>query len=481
MSIRLRLTALLTLLGLALFVGYALIAYRGEERDLRTSTEREVRTLGRALEIALGNALRDRQRMDIDETLAALDAIRPAVEVHVHDAEGATIALSENAIVDRQIEAMVSAAGTSGTATLVTDPDHSRIIYAAPLVGDDGAALGAFALVRPLDDLDADLARTKWRLVLTMAAFVIATMFAGVLLGTLYVKRPVARVLEGIRHVRQGDTDARVPSTRKDEIGALVDEFNAMVVALDVARQRVEQEVEARLRLERGLRDVDKMVTIAQLSAGLAHEIGSPLQVLSGRGQALVERSADPEARRLAEIVVAQTERITKIVEQLLSFGRRRAPQIARCDLAQPIRAVLDLLEREVRRGGVTLRFEPDGGDHMIDGDADQLQQVTLNLVKNALAATPRGGVVTVRVARQDDRVQLIVEDNGSGIAPEIQARLFEPFFTTRSAEGGTGLGLAVVRAIVLEHGGAIDVHSTPGQGATFTITFPGRLAERAA
>jgi signal transduction histidine kinase len=479
MSIRLRFTLLLTLLGLALFVGYAFIAYRGEERDLRESTEREVRTLGRSLEIALGNALRDRQRQDIYDTLAALDALGPSVEVHVHDAGGTTIAHSRGAVVDDQIEALVRRTTAAGE-MLTYDEGKSRILFAAPLVTDQNYPLGAFVLVRPLDDLDADLGRTKWRLLLTLAAFVAATMLTGVVLGTLYVQRPVARVLEGLRHVRRGDADAQVPAaTRMDEIGALVAEFNAMVVALDAARLRVDQEVEARLRLERGLRDVDKMVTIAQLSAGLAHEIGSPLQVLSGRGAALVERSSDPEARRLAEIVVAQTERITRIVEQLLSFGRRRLPQIARVDLGQPVRAVLDLLEREGRRGGVALRFEQDQGDHMIDGDADQLQQVVLNLVKNALAATPAGGTVTVRIESGPlgepprDAVRLQVRDTGPGIPLEVQPRLFEPFFTTRSAEGGTGLGLAVVRAIVGEHHAAIDLRSTPGAGAEFTVAFP--------
>ena len=201
--------------------------------------------------------------------------------------------------------------------------------------------IGAIVVSRVTDDVRADLARTRWRLIAVVVALVAVTLAAGVLLGTAYVTRPLATVLYGISHVRAGDFRSTVPLAHHDEIGALVDEFNAMVDALALARQRIEQETEARLRLERGLQGIDKMVTIGQLSAGLAHEIGSPLQVLSARGSALATRSADPETRRQAEILVEQTARITRIVDQLLSFGRRRPPVIAPRDLARPVRTVL--------------------------------------------------------------------------------------------------------------------------------------------
>jgi signal transduction histidine kinase len=134
---------------------------------------------------------------------------------------------------------------------------------------------------------------------------------------------------------------------------------------------------------------------------------------------------------------------------------------------------VLVLLAGEARRGGVSLRLEIDDGDHVIDADADRLQQVVLNLVKNALAATPQGGSIVVRVEATADVVRLVVTDTGPGIAVEMQTRLFEPFFTTRASQGGTGLGLAVVRAIAVEHGGSVAVRSEPGRGAEFVASFP--------
>jgi two-component system, NtrC family, sensor histidine kinase HydH len=477
MSIRLRFTITLTVLGLILFGGYAVLAYRGEQHDLHTATEREIRMLGRSLATSLGNDLRDRQRADVDETIRTFETLEPVIHLHVHDVDAHEIAHSKGVADDPSIEAQIRRAVSANTELLVFDDDVHRVSYAAPLTADDNSIIGAVAITRSTEDLEADLGRTRWRLIAVVVGFGVVTLAAGVLLGTFYVKRPLATVLEGISHVRDGDFRSRVPLARDDEIGALVGEFNRMVAALADAHLRIEQETDARLRLERGLRDVDKMVTIGQLSAGLAHEIGSPLHVVSGRAQALLERSTDPEARRQAQILIDQAERITKIVEQLLSFGRRRPAVIARCDFAQPVKTVLELLASEAKRRRVDLRLELAGDDLVVDADADQLQQVVLNLVKNALASTPANGTIVVRVEAAPDEIRLVVRDTGPGIPTEMQPKLFEPFFTTRAAEGGTGLGLAVVRAITLEHGGSVAVTSEPGHGAEFVARFPRREA----
>jgi len=477
MSIRLRFTIALTLLGLLLFGGYAVFAYGWEVDDLHNATEREILTLGRSLSTSLGNALRDRHRADIDDTLHALESLEPRIFVHLHDVDAHEIARSKGEAISAAIESLARRATTTARETVELGDQH--LVYAAPLTSDGGQVIGAIVVVRTIDDLNADLLRTRWRLIAVVVAFVAVTMISGILLGAAYITRPLATLVDGIAHIRDGDFKSRVPLIRHDEIGALVDEFNAMVGALGDARHQIEQETEARLRLERGLQGIDKVITIGQLSAGLAHEIGSPLQVLSGRAAALLARSPDAETRRQAEILVEQTARITRIVEQLLSFGRRRPAVIAPRDLARPVKSVLELLDGEARRRGVALDTSFDASPHLIDADEDQLQQIVLNLVKNALAATPAGGRIRVRVettvdaAGQPQAVRLIVRDTGPGIPPEMAARLFEPFFTTRASEGGTGLGLAVVRAIVAEHDGTITVSSE--HGAEFIVSFPPR------
>ncbi len=480
MSIRFRFTLALTAVGLVLFGMYALLAYRSERDDLQTSTTREIALIGRSLEISLGNALRDRQHADIDESLVLLEAFAPNLGIYILAPDGRPIAHTRNAPFDAAIERLTARA-VAGRAELVAfDPpeDPMRLVFAGPLTADDGSLLGSIAIARRVDDLAEDLARTRERLLLTVVGFLLATVAAGMVLGTLQVTRPIARLLDGVRQVREGDFRSRVRSGRRDEIGRLVDEFNATIGILDSERSRAETEADARARLERGLQQIDKLVTIGQLSAGLAHEIGSPLQVLSGRASALLAH-ADPEVRRQAEQLVAQCDRITRVVEQLLSFGRRKAAAVAPCDLAEPVRAVIELLAGEARRRGLALAMEVDGRSHRIDGDRDQIQQIALNLVKNALAATPAGGTIVVRIDRVAESVRLCVRDTGTGIDPPTQARLFEPFFTTRAAEGGTGLGLAVVRSIADEHRAKVDVYSEPGCGAEFVVSFPAREEAR--
>lgn len=475
MSIRLRFTLALTAVGLILFGSYALWAYDSEHDDLRAAASNEIALIGQSLATSLGNALRDKQRADIDETLNTLEALAPNLDIHIHDHLGMPLARSRGAEIDSVLNKLAVGALTRNEQILFDPPsDPVRIIFTGPLTADDGTIIGSVAVARPTDAMQEDLQRTRDRLLLALVMFTVATVIAGLLLGSVHVSRPIARLLEGVRNVREGDFRARVESTSDDEIGKLVDEFNAMISALAESRARSELEADARGRLEAGLQRVDKLVTIGQLSAGLAHEIGSPLQVLSGRASALLEHE-DPEVKRQAGLLVAQCDRITRVVEQLLSFGRRKPVVTGPCDLVVPVVAIIDLLGPDAKRRQIHLTLETGDGNHEIVGDVDQLQQVSLNLIRNALTATPAGGAITVRVDRLGEHVRLVVRDTGPGIDLQTRMRLFEPFFTTRASDGGTGLGLAVVRAIADEHRAKIEVVSESGSGTEFIVSFPHR------
>ncbi|CAN5919139.1 hypothetical protein BH11MYX2_BH11MYX2_38560 [soil metagenome] len=472
MSIRLRFTLGLTIVGVVLFGTWALWSYRSERGDLYTAATNELRLIGQSLRTSLAAALRDKQREDVDATIGALETLAPAIYVHVHDANGRAIARSKGADKSDEIEALLASASATHTEHVQLDHATHRLVYAAPLASDDGTSLGAVAIARSTDDIDADLARTLNRLLIVGVAFSVATMAAGLVLGTVTVTRPIASLLTGVRHVREGDFVTRVAEVRHDEIGELTNEFNRMIEALAASRGQFDTEAEARRRLERGLGEVDKLVTIGQLSAGLAHEIGSPLQVLSGRASTLLDH-ADPVVRRQAELLVGQCDRITRIVDHLLSLGRRKPPTIGPIDLAAPTRVVLDLVTAEARKRGVNIALDGADNEHRILGDADQLQQIVLNLVRNALAATSPGGTITVALERAKGRELLRVTDTGAGIDDHTKEHLFEPFFTTRASVGGTGLGLAVVKTILTDHKASIDVTSSPGAGAEFVVSFP--------
>ncbi len=261
-------------------------------------------------------------------------------------------------------------------------------------------------------------------------------------------------------------------------------EFNLMLAQLEEARRRLIDAAEAREALETGLQRLDKLATLGQVSAGLAHEIGSPLQILSGRARQLAGRSDLPaDVQRSARILEEQSDRIAKIVEQLLSFARRKSARMEKTDVAAAVASIVELFEPEARRCGVRLQLDREYGLPKVVADADQIQQVVMNLLTNALRATPRGGDIRVFLApgsfasadgtRQDPSVSLMVADTGEGMSEDVRRQMFEPFFTTGADAGWTGLGLAIVKSIVDEHGGTIAVSSVSGSGTQVTVHFP--------
>jgi signal transduction histidine kinase len=303
------------------------------------------------------------------------------------------------------------------------------------------------------------------------------------MLAVLFVRRPLALLRDAMRAVEAGNLVARVPSEQSDEVGSVLAEFNAMVEELNQTRQRFIEAAEAREALEAGLQRLDKLVTLGQLSASVAHEIGSPLQVLNGRARALAARGdLPPDVLRSAQILEQQSDRITRIIEQLVSFARRKAANVTAVDLRAAVAAIADLMEPEARRLGLRFEFQPEATLPLAVADLDQVQQVAMNLLSNAFRATPHGGTVTMRLEPgsflrdggvEIASVQLVVDDSGGGIPSGVAARMFEPFFTTWSQRGGTGLGLAVVKSIVDDHRGTIVPSPSPSGGTRFAVHFP--------
>ncbi|MEO6951489.1 MAG: ATP-binding protein [Polyangia bacterium] len=249
-----------------------------------------------------------------------------------------------------------------------------------------------------------------------------------------------------------------------------------IAVALYVVRRqsrRLAADDLRRIEHERALAHADRLATVGQLAAGVAHELGSPLQVISGRAQMISTREIGPdETIESAQIIEAQTRRMSEIIRQLLDFARRRAPQTVRTDLATLARDVGRFLMPFAKKRSVMLEVEA-GTPVEAAIDVGQMQQVVTNLVMNALQATPEGGRVTLRVATIGEAACLSVEDTGCGMSDEVQRRVFEPFFTTKDVGEGSGLGLSVTHGLVQQNRGSIEVVSSPGRGSTFSILVP--------
>jgi hypothetical protein len=241
-----------------------------------------------------------------------------------------------------------------------------------------------------------------------------------------------------------------------------------------IGRLIIFDDVTDRAELERRLVQADKLSSIGLLAAGVAHEVNTPLAVISTYAQMLGRQIAGDEQKApLVEKITRQTFRASEIVNSLLNFSRVSSTEFVPVDLNKVIRETLSLMEHQLEKAAVKVTAALDDSLPRIKGNAGKLQQVLLNLVLNARDAMEHGGTLSVSSGRTDAGVRVVVSDTGSGIPPEHLARIFDPFFTTKGARKGTGLGLSVTYGIVREHGGDIEVDSRLGQGTRFVLTFP--------
>ncbi|QRK08990.1 PAS domain S-box protein [Archangium violaceum] len=230
-------------------------------------------------------------------------------------------------------------------------------------------------------------------------------------------------------------------------------------------------------RLRESLVHSEKMAAVGTLVAGLSHELNNPLGIILGFAQGLLRRpSLDDASRKGLLTIESQTQRCARLVRTLLDFSRKSGPARERVDVASMLERVLELASGQARRGQVRLEIvELPNGLPGVEANVPEMESALLNLVGNALDATPPGGTVSVgaRVTPARDGVELFVADTGSGIPPDVLQRIFDPFFTTKPVGQGTGLGLSITRSIIESHGGRIDVETAAGAGTTMRLWFP--------
>ncbi len=241
-----------------------------------------------------------------------------------------------------------------------------------------------------------------------------------------------------------------------------------------IGRLIILDDVTDRDELERRLVQADKLSSIGLLAAGVAHEVNTPLAVISTYAQMLAKQVSDDDHKsKLLEKIAKQTFRASEIVNSLLNFSRTSPTEFVDTDLNRIITETTNLVEHQFENAGVRTRLKLAQDLPGIRGNGGKLQQVFLNLFLNARDAMPGGGTLEVRSWSENGSVHVEVADSGQGIPPEFLARIYDPFFTTKGAKKGTGLGLSITYGIVQEHKGLIDVESTQGHGTTFRLEFP--------
>nr|HEX4314071.1 ATP-binding protein [Kofleriaceae bacterium] len=488
MNVATRITAVTALVVALASIVYAVYDVRSRATERRTSLDREGRALAATVRASLEagslRSLPDATVRDLLRTtgwrVVVIPAARATGDVGPDATEGQLRRLRTMVEVPQQVYSEI---------------DGDSLIEALPIRAvrgpdeppGDPKLVAMLELARSTDGLgtsDGDIARA---IVLVVVVTLATVVVVGVASSRL-VSRPITKLLRGIDDVAKGDLSHVILSERDDEIGAIATRFNDMTSSLRESRQETTRHNEAKLALEQRLGQTEKLATIGQLAAEIAHEVGTPLNVIAGRARAIQRKARDPEAvDKNAAIVAEQTARITRIIQRLLDFTRRKvgAPERAVVHLDELASSTLELLAGQFSSARVKTRLDRDSELPGVAGDADRLQQVLINLMLNAVQAMPDGGSLAIETravtrarpglegGAEQSFVSVAVRDTGVGIPPGVRDKIFDPFYTTKTGQGGTGLGLAVCSGIVKEHDGWIDVDDGTHGGTVFTVYVP--------
>lgn len=353
-----------------------------------------------------------------------------------------------------------------------------------PVTVPDGRA-GALELSEPLTTLQAYTRSDAQILIaITLALITGGSIFISLAGHRIIGKR--LKVLEAYAgKIGSGDLSYHMTLQGRDEIAGLGRVMKTMTQQLDAARRKSLEETEARIEALEQLRHTERLATLGRLSAGLAHEMGTPLNVVSGRAKQIREHDfPHDDVIDCARIIGEQADRMSNIIRQLLDFARGESLNKIEVNVGDLTAQVVEMLEPMAHKQGVILSFERGPKLAKTTLDAPQMQQVLMNLMMNGLQAMPDGGKLSVFttcrsiLAPPDECVPgeyvcVSISDEGPGVSEDMRDSIFEPFFTTKEIGEGTGLGLSIAYGIVKEHKGWIEVSNAPEGGACFTVLLP--------
>lgn len=286
-----------------------------------------------------------------------------------------------------------------------------------------------------------------------------------------YINSPLRNFIKTMEKIEQGDLNAKLPAVKNDEIGTLEKSFNHMIGKLRESQNRIEE-----MHFDQ-LRHADKLVTLGELAAEMAHEINNPAAIIMSRADYLQMESENnyqlENYKEDLDVILNQTERVSKITQNILKYSKKLPKNFEKIDLIQIINESIKILEPRIHKKKIISDTDFQLDQAYIFGDSGQMEQVITNLVNNAIDAMNEEGKLIIQVSdNMNNEIKLSFSDDGQGITPEIKDKIFSPFFTTKSGNKGTGLGLYIVKNICKNHNAEITCQSNGIKGTTFSISF---------
>ena len=372
------------------------------------------------------------------------------------------------------------AAPTVRTRSLDGDP------FAVAVLSGGGARPWNAVVIRPLGEAYDRIAESRKLLLAYLGIDALFILIVGYAFLTYVVVRPIRAIGVATERAARGDLASHIEILPANEFGNVGRSFNRMLDELSEKRQELKERLEELDRAYRQLEQTqeslirsEKLASVGQLAAGVAHEIGNPLSAISGYLDFFEDMDLDPEERRdITERMHKQVRRIRSIIRDLLDYSRDDSDQpIAPTALEPCIQEAVDLLNPQPRARGIDVEVDLDDVVPKVRGNDDQIVQVLVNLLINAADAIKSEenrseGTIEVGVTSHGDVVELTISDDGPGIPEDERARIFDPFFTTKDPGEGTGLGLAISLRIMNRFGGDISFDTDADEGTTFVLSF---------
>jgi len=477
---------LVVMIGLVMSVaGY----YRIRQRQdiLANSLQNEARAHALTLQLVLENEYRAGRISEAQRSVNQLSENPKIYSVALYDNDGRIVLVSHPfSAAEIGYPPEVSQVIATGKAVEIRRRIGNEEVFSiiSP-IRTSGGQRGAFEITQPLSFIKADFARARLDVGLTTMALFLTVALVVWFVTRRNLSRPIKELLGGAEALGKGNLQYRVIVPKGgNEFNRLARAFNRMAERLEDQRNAAQHEAEERVALERELRHSERLASVGRLAAGVAHEMGAPLNVIKGRAEQLLARSdANPnespeKLRRNLTIITEQADGIARIVRQLLNLARPFNLKRMPVELPVSIARAVELIEAEAAKNGVTIETVPCDG-LLVEADSELLQQVLINVCLNGIQAMPEGGRLTIEAADQaivkenKPFIPVRIFDTGTGIATESLPHIFDPFFTTKEVGQGTGLGLAVSYRIIEEHGGWIEAANRYPRGAAFSIYLP--------
>ncbi len=473
------------LLGVALiFSTYGYFSIQREREQLKKNLSREARHIGESLRFLVAELWQQRGEE------VAIAFLQKANHDYKHTLvrwvwlDGEIPPQYQPRVPLEQLDALFN---EETVALLAGSPDGQDFLLTyLPLVTSDGR-IGAIELSESMNEMHDYVQESLRRSAIVVGISIVSGLLFMWVLGSIWISRPMRRLHAQAERIGTGDLTTSTRFSGKDEfaeLSATIEKMRSQLAEAQKAEQAANNE---KYKALEKLRHTERLATLGQLSAGIAHELGTPLNVIAGRAK-LINSSGMEEIdiSRSAKIIGEQAERMTKIIRQLLSFARRGEARKQMLDVNILLRGLQSLLEPIAHEQGIALTVTGTEQPLPIYADSSQLQQVLINLTLNGIQAMENNGTLTL-IGRRAETVNvpeklnsqettwvcIQICDQGCGMEPETLQKIFDPFFTTKDVGQGTGLGLSIAYGIVEEHGGWIEVNSTPGTGSCFNVYLP--------